>query len=191
MFVDFVQRVLAERDTAQMELLEDHVVLGECAGLVCEQIRDAAELLGYGRRAHHRARYVFVSHYHHRIQRLCMPAISCVFAKKPCNLILTGHIKIDSQADRNDGREQQQESKERQIPLAIYSLHIHKQTTTNEKPLSLSLCYSATLLNVIDAERMINTPKSTFERRLSSKSSKPTLVEPIVVFMTLRVSAPV
>ena len=44
-----VKCVLGIRRCAEVQLLEDHLVLGEGASLVGQEIRDAAELLGDGR----------------------------------------------------------------------------------------------------------------------------------------------
>ena len=48
-FSYLVKRVLGIRRCAEVQLLEDHLVLGEGASLVGQEIRDAAELLGDGR----------------------------------------------------------------------------------------------------------------------------------------------
>lgn len=69
MFVDFVQRIFAKRNTTQMKLLEDHIVLSESASLVGEQIRNASKFFRYRRRSHYRSWNIFVSHHKHRVQR--------------------------------------------------------------------------------------------------------------------------
>lgn len=73
--VDVKERV------TQMQLLEDHLVLGECASLISQQVLDAAQLLGNRGGPHHGTLDLLVPLYHPRVERL-------------------SHVKVHAQAGR-------------------------------------------------------------------------------------------
>ena len=103
---ELVHGVGAERDGAEMQALEDHLVLGERARLVREHVGDAAELLAHGARADERGRYGLVVLYEPRVDGL-------------------GHVQVDAQADRNDVGEEEYEAEEVAEPEVREALERH------------------------------------------------------------------
>ncbi len=96
---DLVHGVVGVRHGADVDLSHVHFVLGQGPRLVAEQVLDPAQVLGDGAGPHHRARHARVS--------LDKPRIDAL-----------AHVEVHPQADGHDGREEDQEPHDLDVPDA-------------------------------------------------------------------------
>jgi len=82
------------------DLLEYHLVLGEGAGLISQQVLYPAELLGYGGVPGYGPRYLSIS----------VDAVGVVDL---------GHVQVDAEGDRDDVGEEEHEAEELDDPLTL------------------------------------------------------------------------
>ncbi len=95
-----LKEVIAVREAAKVDLLEDHLVLRQRARLVRQQVGNTAEVLGNGRRPRQRAGNLHV----------------------PLNHLTVGdaaHLQVDAQADGNDVAEEEHVAEPVDVPVAV------------------------------------------------------------------------
>jgi hypothetical protein len=61
--------ILVEQRIPKMQFLENHLILGECASLVSQEVLDPAQLFGDGGRPHHGAFNLLVTLYTPGVER--------------------------------------------------------------------------------------------------------------------------
>lgn len=95
-----LKEVIAVGEAAKVDLLEDHLVLRQRARLVRQQVGDAPQIFGNGRRPRQRAGNLHVSLNHLTVGD-------------------AAHLQVDAQADGNDVAEEEHVAEPVDVPVAV------------------------------------------------------------------------